>query len=80
MSHYNFPPAVDELVRKQIATGAYQSEDDVLLAAMQSLDAAESDWQAVKVALDSLDASEQGLSLQEAFDAVRRRQAIAAIG
>jgi hypothetical protein len=28
-----FPPAIDRLVRKELATGAYKSEDDILVEA-----------------------------------------------
>ena len=34
---YIFPPALDRLVREELATGAYSSEDDVLVEAMQAL-------------------------------------------
>lgn len=73
MSNYHFPPHVDELLRKQLARGEYTSEDDVLLAALESLDADNEDWSAVKEALDTLDAGEQGVSLEEAIAEVRRR-------
>ena len=34
---YLFPPALDRLVREELATGTYRSEDDVLVEAMQAL-------------------------------------------
>jgi Arc/MetJ-type ribon-helix-helix transcriptional regulator len=34
---YPFPPMLDQLVREELATGAYHSEDDVLVEAMQAL-------------------------------------------
>jgi Arc/MetJ-type ribon-helix-helix transcriptional regulator len=34
---YLFPPVLDRLIREELATGAYASEDDVLVAAMQAL-------------------------------------------
>jgi Arc/MetJ-type ribon-helix-helix transcriptional regulator len=37
MSSYVFPPALDRLVREELATGAYNSEDDLLVEAMQAL-------------------------------------------
>lgn len=73
MSHYDFPPQLDELLQEQLSSGEYASEDDVLLAALQSLQATSDDRAAVREALDTLDAGEQGVSLQEAFDEVRRR-------
>jgi predicted transcriptional regulator len=34
---YAFPPALDRLVRDELATGVYRSEDEVLVEAMQAL-------------------------------------------
>jgi Arc/MetJ-type ribon-helix-helix transcriptional regulator len=34
---YPFPPALDRLVQEELATGAYRSEDDVLVEALQAL-------------------------------------------
>ena len=34
---YPFPPALDQMVREELATGVYHSEDDVLVEAMQAL-------------------------------------------
>lgn len=34
---YPFPPMLDQLVREELATGAYHSEDEVLVEAMQAL-------------------------------------------
>ena len=35
---YHFPPALEKLVREQMALGEYRSEDDLLLHALTSLD------------------------------------------
>ena len=34
---YPFPPMLDQLVREELATGIYNSEDDVLVEALQAL-------------------------------------------
>lgn len=34
---YLFPPMLGRLVREELATGAYKSEDDVLVEALQAL-------------------------------------------
>ncbi len=34
---YPFPPILDQLVREELATGVYRSEDEVLVEAMQAL-------------------------------------------
>ena len=77
MSEYKFPPTVSQLIEKQLATGRYSSVDEILEAALQRLDEESDDWAAIKEAIDSLDAGEPGLSLTEAFEKVRRRNAIA---
>jgi hypothetical protein len=75
MPQFDFPPQLNELRKKQLDSGAYaseDSEDEVLIAALHTLEAS-SDDTAVREALDSLDAGEQGVTLQEAIDEVRRR-------
>lgn len=76
MSAYKFPPSVSELIEKQLATGRYQSEDEVLEAALQRLDDELDDWPAVKEALEALDAGDKGFSLDEAFQEVRDRHSM----
>ena len=73
---YEFPPQVDELLKKQMDKGDYESEDAVLLAALKSLEAEQEDWAAVSEALESLEQGEQGLSLEEAFELVRQKHGI----
>ncbi len=34
---YPFPPTLDRLIREELATGVYRSEDEVLVEAMQAL-------------------------------------------
>ncbi len=76
MSVYKFPASVSELIEKQLATGRYQSEDEVLEAALQRLDDDLDDWPAVKIAIEALDAGDNGLSLDDAFQEVRRRHSV----
>ena len=73
MAQYKFPPVVSQLVQKQLATGQFATEDEVLLAALQTLETESEDWIAVREALDSLEAGDRGMSLQDAFDEVRKR-------
>ena len=35
---YQFPPDVEELIKRQIAVGAYDSEDDLIRDALKALD------------------------------------------
>lgn len=77
MTQYKFPPAVSQLIQKQLASGQFATEDEVLLAALQTLETESEDWLGVREALDSLEAGDRGMSLQEAFDEVRKRHSIA---
>ncbi|MFM7837882.1 MAG: type II toxin-antitoxin system ParD family antitoxin [Planctomycetaceae bacterium] len=77
MNRYKFPQVVRHLVQKQLASGQFATEDEVLLAALQTLETESEDWLAVREALDSLEAGDQGMSLQDAFDEVRKRHSIA---
>jgi len=70
---YQFPPDVDELVQKHLATGQYVSEDEVLRDALQTLDAERQEWVAIQEGLATLEQGHEGVSLQEAFDAVRAK-------
>ena len=70
---YQFPSDVEELVQKQLATGEYVSEDEVLLDALRTLDAERQEWAAIQVGLASLEQGHEGVSLQDAFDAVRAK-------
>ena len=76
MTQYKFPPAVSDLLQKQLASGQFATEDEVLLAALQTLETESEDWLAVREALDSLEAGDRGMSLQEAIDEVRKRHSI----
>jgi Arc/MetJ-type ribon-helix-helix transcriptional regulator len=76
MTQYKFPSAVSDLVQKQLASGQFATEDEVLLAALQTLETESEDWLSVREALDSLEAGDRGMSLQEAIDEVRKRHSI----
>jgi Arc/MetJ-type ribon-helix-helix transcriptional regulator len=64
---YQSPPDVDELVREQMATGDFGTEDDVLREALRSLAEQRDDWNAIQVGLKTLDEGNPGVSLDEAF-------------
>ena len=50
---YQFPPEVDDLIRKQMATGLYASEGQLLLDALRALETEKEEWLATKEGLDS---------------------------
>ena len=53
---YPFPPMLDQLVREELATGAYRSEDDVLVEAMQALRDRDEAIAGIREGLSDLDA------------------------
>ena len=73
---YQFPPELAELVEKHLTTGEYSSEDEVLLDAMRSLESQRDDWAAIEESLTTLEQGDQGVSLDEAFDTIRKRHNI----
>jgi Arc/MetJ-type ribon-helix-helix transcriptional regulator len=73
---YHFPPELDKLVKQQMRSDVYGSEDELLLAALRTLEDEQADWAAVEESLNTLDRGEQGHSLEDAFEIVRRRHNI----
>jgi hypothetical protein len=65
------------LAQQQLASGQFATEDEVLLAALQTPKTESEDWLAICEALDSLEAGDQGMSLQDAFDEIRKRHSVA---
>ena len=51
---YQFPPELDQLVKRQLARGQYDSEDAVLIAAMQSLEQQQEDWAAIREGIEDM--------------------------
>ena len=70
---YPFPPDLQELVLKQMASGRYASEDELLRSALRALDEDEQDLQAVRESLAEWRAGDPGVPLADAFAAVRAR-------
>ena len=68
-----YPPLVEEVVRQKMASGRYESEEQLLLHALDLLDDEEDDAQAIQEALDSLDRGEPGVPLDEAFQKLRQK-------
>jgi Arc/MetJ-type ribon-helix-helix transcriptional regulator len=48
---YQFPPNVDELVKQQLATGDYESEDEVLIDVLRLLQRQREDLAAIQKVL-----------------------------
>jgi Arc/MetJ-type ribon-helix-helix transcriptional regulator len=73
---YQFPPDVEQLFRERMASGHYSTEDDLLREALCALAEREDDLAAVREALAQFEAGDPGVTLDEAFADVRRRNAI----
>jgi Arc/MetJ-type ribon-helix-helix transcriptional regulator len=78
---YQFPPDLDELVREQMASGNYDSEDDLLRDALLAFSGdgeaiVDEDVAALEEALRELDAGDPGVDLDEAFRRIRERHGI----
>lgn len=65
------PLDVEELVVEYLATGQFESGDDVLRQAMQAFQELDQDLAAVREAIDELKNGDSGVPLDEAFQQVR---------
>lgn len=72
---YAFPPDLQQLINIHLATGRFAHEDDVLRAALKTLQEVDDDAAAVQAALDELRDGDDGLDLDQAFDEVRASHA-----
>lgn len=75
MAASRFSEKVEGLIREQMATGHYSSEDELLVVALGSLSQREEDLQAIKAGLESIDRGEPGIELAEAFRKIRESMA-----
>ena len=73
---YQFPPEVDELIRNQMATGQYESEDDVLREALHALRRRDEDVAAVKEAIADMQAGDRGVPFDEFVNRFRKQHNI----
>ena len=73
---YPFPPDVEQIVKERMASGNYQSEDDVLRDALRALSEEEEDLVAVQEAISELKGGDAGIPLGEAFDSIRAKYQI----
>ena len=73
---YPFPPMLGQLVREELATGAYRSEDDVLVEAMQALRDRDEAIAGIREGLSDLDAG-RVRSLGDVDAELRTKHAIA---
>ena len=65
------PHDVEEMVARQIASGRYHSDEEVLRSAMLALEEIDEDYLAIQEAVGSWRKGEPGTLLSEAFRQVR---------
>jgi Arc/MetJ-type ribon-helix-helix transcriptional regulator len=70
---YQFPPNIERLVKEQMASGAYESEDDLLADALRALATRSADLAAVNDAIRDMEAGDTGRSLTEVAEEIRTR-------
>ena len=70
---YQLPPDVEELVKRRLAAGNYESEEEVLRDALEALRLEDQELQAIDEALDDVENGDQGVSLDEAFSSLREK-------
>lgn len=68
---HTIPPDVESLVAHQMSTGHYQTEDDVLRAALEALTQQDEDLAAVQAAVDEWQQGDLGVPLDEAVRLIR---------
>jgi putative addiction module CopG family antidote len=73
---YSFPDDVQALMGEQLASGKYNCEDEVLRAALQALAEEDEDFEAVQKALAGWRGGEQGISVVETFEMLRRKHGL----
>jgi predicted transcriptional regulator len=54
--NYPLPPDVQQRVKRQLATGQYHTDDDVLRAAMTALEREHEDLAAIKAGIEDMEA------------------------
>jgi predicted transcriptional regulator len=72
---YAFPPPLDRLVREVLAAGAYRSEDDLLLEAVQVLRERDEAVAGIREGLADLEAG-RTRTLREVDDELRKKHSL----
>lgn len=67
------PPDVQQMVAAMLASGRYESEEEVLRNALRALVEQDEDLDAVREALSEWKDGDPGMPLAEAFEAIRSR-------
>lgn len=71
---YQFPPDIATIVHNQIAAGLFETEDEVLRAALASLSTdEEEDLRAIQASIDDMERGDAGQSAEEVFAELRSK-------
>lgn len=70
---YQFPPDVEALIKQQMASGEYQSEDELLADALRALAERNAEVAAINQAIDDMEAGDTGRPLDEVAGEIRGR-------
>jgi len=72
-----FSENIAKLIHERMATGRYASEDELLRTALEALAEEEGDLEAIQQAIDEMEAGDEGVPLDEAIAAIRRKRNLA---
>ena len=70
------PADVQQNLTAWIATGRYASEEEVLRDALRALADEDDDFNAVRQAIDEVEAGDKGMPLRQAFEELRNKHGI----
>ena len=75
---YQFSSDVESLINAQMATGNYGSHEELFRVALEQLAAQDEEVRAIDESIELLEAGDQGLSLEDAFNSLRQKYNISA--
>lgn len=70
---YQLSRDVEELVKDRMASGKYESEEEVLRDALEALRLEDEELRAIEAALDDVENGDTGVSLDQAFASLRAK-------
>lgn len=70
---YRLSPALEQLVQERMASGRYESEEDLLRDALRALDEQDGDLAAIQEAIDGLEAGDEGIPAEVVFEELRAK-------
>lgn len=74
---YPFPPDIRELVDRQMSTGEYASEDELLRDALSLFVDEDAELTAIQQAVDAYEAGDMGSPVEDVFDRIQAKHNIA---